>query len=174
MQSETRDGIQYEGGSITLFSLLTRERLFVCGNMFCGNLCGACLGQGLGREWRRPSSPFIMSRHNLNKWNAQQIEDYLARFNVEEAVQLAINSAIATKAPDPIMHIADFLEAKGLEIELAHAAEAADAGRSAEELPPPPLPLPPDQTRPGPSLVRRAATASDSELDDWAFAAPPP
>ena len=115
-----------------------------------------------------------MSRHNLNKWNAQQIEDYLARFNVEEAVQLAINSAIATKAPDPIMHIADFLEAKGLEIELAHAAEAVHAGRAAEDLPPPPLPLPPDQTRPGPSLVRRAATASDSELEDWAVAAPPP
>ena len=130
------------------------------------------LGRSLAAEL--PSSPFIMSRHYLNKWNAQQIEDYLARFNVEEAVQLAINSAIATKAPDPIMHIADFLEAKGLEIELAHAAEAVDAGRSAEELPPPPLPLPPDQTRPGPSLVRRAATASDSELDDWAVAAPPP
>ena len=43
----------------------------------------------------------------------QQVEDYLAKWKVEEAVQAAINSAIRSRASDPIMHVADFLEARG-------------------------------------------------------------
>ena len=108
-------------------------------------------------------------------WNEEQVEAYLARFSVAEAVQLAVNSAIAHKAADPIMHIADFLEAKGLEIELAQAAESMRGGRVADELPP--LPLPRDRTQAQaqaqPALTRRA-TASDSELAEWSVAAPPP
>ena len=43
----------------------------------------------------------------------QQVEEYLAKWKVEEAVQAAINSAIRSRASDPIMHVADFLEARG-------------------------------------------------------------
>ena len=41
------------------------------------------------------------------------MEEYLAKWKVEEAVQAAINSAIRSRASDPIMHVADFLEARG-------------------------------------------------------------
>ena len=46
-------------------------------------------------------------------WSSQDVEEYLAKWKVEEAVQAAINSAIRSRASDPIMHVADFLEARG-------------------------------------------------------------
>ena len=46
-------------------------------------------------------------------WTPQDVEEYLAKWKVEEAVQAAVNSAIRSRTSDPIMHIADFLEAKG-------------------------------------------------------------
>lgn len=51
------------------------------------------------------------------KWSAAQVGEYLAAWQVEEAVQEAVNSAIRHKPADPVLHIADFLEAKGREIE---------------------------------------------------------
>ena len=90
------------------------------------------------------------------RWSADQVEAYLARFRVEENVQEAINSAIRDKAPDPILHIADFLEARGLEIEAAEQAALAQhlpvsqPQQSQSQLPrppesQPPLPPPPPQ-----------------------------
>ena len=46
-------------------------------------------------------------------WSSQDVEEYLAKWNVEEAVQAAVNSAIRSRTSDPIMHVADFLEARG-------------------------------------------------------------
>ena len=46
-------------------------------------------------------------------WTPQDVEEYLAKWKVEEAVQAAVNPAIRSRTSDPIMHIADFLEAKG-------------------------------------------------------------
>lgn len=63
--------------------------------------------------------------NKADRWSARQIEEYLAKFSVEEVVQQAINSAIREKAADPVAHIADFLEARGLEIDAADAALAA-------------------------------------------------
>ena len=57
-----------------------------------------------------------------SKWTAHQVEEYLTKFQVEAVVQHAVNSAISHRAVDPILHIADFLEARGLEIESATAA----------------------------------------------------
>ena len=51
------------------------------------------------------------------KWSAAQVGEYLAKWRVEEAVQQAVNSAILHKPEDPVLHIADFLEARGREIE---------------------------------------------------------
>lgn len=48
-----------------------------------------------------------------DRLSEQQVEEYLAKWKVEEAVQAAINSAIRSRASDPIMHVADFLEARG-------------------------------------------------------------
>ena len=51
------------------------------------------------------------------------MEEYLAKWKVEEAVQAAVNSAIRSRANDPIMHIADFLEARGKAADKKAAAE---------------------------------------------------
>jgi len=51
------------------------------------------------------------------KWNAAAVEAYLAKFQVEEMVQQAVNSVISSRAPDPLLHVADFLEARGLEMD---------------------------------------------------------
>lgn len=56
---------------------------------------------------------------------AADVQAYLAKFQVEEAVQQAVNSAIAAKSPDPVLHVADLLEKRGLEIEADLAAAAA-------------------------------------------------
>lgn len=53
------------------------------------------------------------------RWSGADVEAYLARFQVEEAVQQAVNSAIRHKAADPVLHVADFLEARGTEMEAA-------------------------------------------------------
>ena len=66
--------------------------------------------------------------------NTKEVEAYLRKFNVEEAVQAAVNSAILHKARDPILHVANFLEARGRE----HEANLQDAVRDipvAEETP---------------------------------------
>ena len=54
-----------------------------------------------------------------SKWSTQDVEEYLAKFDVENAVQQAVNSAIRARAADPILHIADFLEARGTEVQAA-------------------------------------------------------
>lgn len=51
------------------------------------------------------------------KWSAAQVSEYLAKWQVEEVVQQAVNSAIRHKPDDPVLHIADFLEARGRAIE---------------------------------------------------------
>ena len=53
------------------------------------------------------------------KLTAAEVGEYLSKWQVEEAVQQAVNSAIRHKAADPVLHIADFLEARGKEIEAA-------------------------------------------------------
>lgn len=55
----------------------------------------------------------------------------MARFRVEEVVQQAINSAIHAKATDPVTHVADFLEARGLEFETEAASNAGAASEAA-------------------------------------------
>ena len=57
--------------------------------------------------------------------NTKQVEAYLRKFMVEEAVQAAVNSAILHKAQDPILHVADFLEARGQEHEHKMVADKA-------------------------------------------------
>lgn len=47
--------------------------------------------------------------------------EYLRRFEVEQAIQAAVNSAISHKADDPISHIADFLEKLGRQYESGEA-----------------------------------------------------
>ena len=63
------------------------------------------------------------------KWTSQEaVAEYLARWQVEEAVQQAVNSAIRLKAADPVLHVAGFLEARGRVMEeQANAAAAAAA-----------------------------------------------
>ena len=63
----------------------------------------------------------------------QQVEDYLARFGVEQTVQEAVNSAIRHKAQDPISHVADFLEARGKQLE--HLATTAMNGAGRDDPP---------------------------------------
>lgn len=63
--------------------------------------------------------------------STNDVQDYLRRFKVEEAVQAAVNSAIAHQAADPILHIADFLENLGKQLENAESAPEAEAQRSA-------------------------------------------
>ena len=60
-----------------------------------------------------------------SKWSTQDVEEYLAKFDVENAVQQAVNSAIRSQAPDPVLHVAEILEAKGREAEAARSASAA-------------------------------------------------
>ena len=61
------------------------------------------------------------------KWNAEQVAEYLARWQVEEAVQQAVNSAIRLRAADPVLHVAGFLEARGRVQEDAQQQAAAAA-----------------------------------------------
>ncbi|KAL1524383.1 hypothetical protein AB1Y20_019278 [Prymnesium parvum] len=53
------------------------------------------------------------------------VHAYLRRFQVEEVVQAAVNSAIVHKAANPILHIADFLEELGRKYESTAPAPAA-------------------------------------------------
>eukprot|EP00316_Scyphosphaera_apsteinii_P006927 CAMPEP_0119313368 /NCGR_PEP_ID=MMETSP1333-20130426/28847_1 /TAXON_ID=418940 /ORGANISM="Scyphosphaera apsteinii, Strain RCC1455" /LENGTH=85 /DNA_ID=CAMNT_0007318183 /DNA_START=12 /DNA_END=269 /DNA_ORIENTATION=+ len=63
----------------------------------------------------------------MSRSSPEEVERYLERFKVEEHVQAAINSAIRNKAVDPVLHVADELEAA------AHRQEhAAREGREAE------------------------------------------
>lgn len=64
----------------------------------------------------------------MEPWGTAEVEQYLARFKVAEAVQEAVNSAIRLKAPDPVMHVADFLEQRALEYETTQVAVSASAG----------------------------------------------
>ena len=43
------------------------------------------------------------------------MQEYLAHFRVQEVVQHAINKAIQIQAKDPVMHVAEFLESRGME-----------------------------------------------------------
>lgn len=61
--------------------------------------------------------------------DSTEVQAYLRRFNVEEAVQAAVNSAILHKAANPILHIADFLEHLGRQQESA----ATEGGPAAED-----------------------------------------
>ena len=76
------------------------------------------------------------------KPTAQEVEAYLAKFQVEEHVQQAINSAIRSRTTDPVNHIADFLEARGLEVQARLDAEAAAAAAASAQPPAPPPPAP--------------------------------
>ena len=58
-------------------------------------------------------------------WTAEEVAEYLSKWKVEEAVQAAINSAIRSRASDPLMHVADFLEARGRAAEQQQEATAA-------------------------------------------------
>ena len=64
-------------------------------------------------------------------WTPKDVEAYLARFGVEEAVQAAVNSAIRNKAVDPILHVADFLEATARAQEANEEPEPADTSSGA-------------------------------------------
>ena len=64
------------------------------------------------------------------KWTSADATTYLQEWQVEQAVQEAVNSAIAAKAADPVLHIADFLEARGRELEAAKAKAAEEQQRS--------------------------------------------
>ena len=64
-------------------------------------------------------------------WSPQEVEQYLERFRVEEVVQAAINSAIRTRALDPVAHVADFLEARGRE-QQQHAASGQSSAHEAD------------------------------------------
>ena len=64
-------------------------------------------------------------------WSQEAVAEYLARWQVEEAVQQAVNSAIRLRAADPVLHVAGFLEARGRVMEeQANAAAAAAAAAS--------------------------------------------
>ena len=67
-----------------------------------------------------------------SKWSSRQAAEYLQRWGVEEAVQQAVNSAIKHKAADPVLHIADFLEEKGHEMEAFLAAQTAREALAAQ------------------------------------------
>jgi hypothetical protein len=58
------------------------------------------------------------------RWSSTEVAEYLSRWGVEEAVQQAVNSAIKQKAPDPVLHIAEFLEQKGHEMEATLVSSA--------------------------------------------------
>ena len=65
------------------------------------------------------------------KWDAAAVSEYLARWQVEEAVQQAVNSAIRLRAVDPVLHVAGFLEARGRVMdEQQQQAAAAAVGSS--------------------------------------------
>ena len=51
------------------------------------------------------------------RWTPEDVEGYLQKFEVEKAVQEAVNSAIKAKAADPVLHVADYLERRGREHE---------------------------------------------------------
>ena len=59
------------------------------------------------------------------KWDAAAVSEYLARWQVEEAVQQAVNSAIRLRAADPVLHVAGFLEARGRVMDEQQQAAAA-------------------------------------------------
>ena len=59
--------------------------------------------------------------------DSKDVHEYLRRFDVEAAVQAAVNSAILHKAADPILHIADFLENLGQRHESAREEGAPPA-----------------------------------------------
>jgi len=42
-------------------------------------------------------------------WTPQEVEDYLAKFKVQELLSEAVNDAVQAKAAEPLSHIADFL-----------------------------------------------------------------
>ena len=68
------------------------------------------------------------------KWSSTTVEAYLAKFQVEEMVQLAVNSAIESRAPDPVQHVADYLEARGQEMEALAVEQQGPAGQD-EQVP---------------------------------------
>ena len=73
-----------------------------------------------------------MDKNEKRDWTPKDVEAYLTRFGVEEAVQAAVNSAIRHKAADPILHVADFLEAAArAEEEANEEPEPADASSGA-------------------------------------------
>jgi|Transcript_44090 hypothetical protein len=55
--------------------------------------------------------------------DAKRVEAYLQQFRVEEAVQAAVNSAILHKVRDPILHVAEFLDARGRDHDTAAKRE---------------------------------------------------
>ena len=65
--------------------------------------------------------------------DSKSVESYLRKFEVEEAVQAAVNSAILHKAADPILHIADFLENLGRQHDESGARSEAVASSAAAE-----------------------------------------
>ena len=81
------------------------------------------------RAWR-PQRSLLLCSLMAPKWSAAAVEEYLAKFQVEEMVQQAVNSAISSRAPDPLLHVADFLEARGLEMDAL--AVQPDPGREGE------------------------------------------
>ncbi|KAG8457413.1 hypothetical protein KFE25_011268 [Diacronema lutheri] len=42
-------------------------------------------------------------------WTPQEVEEYLARFKVQDVLSEAVNDAVQHKASDPVSHIADYL-----------------------------------------------------------------
>ena len=71
------------------------------------------------------------------KWSQEAVAEYLTRWQVEEAVQQAVNSAIRLRAADPVLHVAGFLEARGRVMEeQANAAAAAAAAAASSNAAP--------------------------------------
>ena len=79
------------------------------------------------RPWRARAR----RRRPRRQWDAAAVSEYLARWQVEEAVQQAVNSAIRLRAVDPVLHVAGFLEARGRVMdEQQQQAAAAAVGSS--------------------------------------------
>ena len=64
-------------------------------------------------------------------WDETQVAEYLARWQVEETVQQAVNSALSVRAIDPVLHIAGFLEARGKALQEQHDKQLAQAAAAA-------------------------------------------